>query len=63
MDVAEAAFLETESTLKYQLHLVRRQKNFRSVRPEGFCHYCEEEVQGVKLFCNGKCASSFERKR
>ena len=63
MDVADNAFLEMESTIKYQIHLAKRQKNVRSVKPEGYCHYCEEEVEGERLFCNGKCASSFERKR
>jgi len=62
MDVADEAFLETESNLIYQLNK-NKQRFFRSVKPEGYCHYCEDEVEGEKLFCDGKCATLFERKK
>lgn len=63
MDVADEAFLETESNIAYQIQHSKYQRSFRSVKPEGYCHYCEDEVEGEKLFCNGKCAALFERHR
>lgn len=61
MDVADVAFTESESALNYHLGINRTRRSERSVKPEGFCHYCEDEVEGEKLFCDGKCASLFER--
>lgn len=63
MDVADEAFLETESRLSYILHVNKGKRYSKSVKPEGFCHYCEDEVVGEKLFCDGKCATLFERKK
>lgn len=28
----------------------------------GECHYCGDEVEEPKLFCNGTCATKFARK-
>ena len=63
MDVADKAFFETESNINYQIQYSKHSRSFRSVKPEGYCHYCDNEVGGGKLFCNGKCATLFERHR
>ena len=26
----------------------------------GFCHYCEEEVEGNKVFCDHECSADYE---
>lgn len=31
------------------------------IEPEGWCHCCGEDVAEGALFCNGECASEFER--
>lgn len=63
MNTADFAFLEIESRLQHQLNAAKSYRSDRSVKPEGYCHNCEEEVQGEKLFCNGKCATQFERNK
>ena len=60
---ATESFLETESDLLRHFNHTKQQRHFRSVKPEGYCHYCEDEVEGEKLFCNGKCATLFERQK
>lgn len=61
MDRADRAFVEVDEQLKAEArnHNNASNRSFRSVKPEGFCHTCYEEVEGKKLFCDGKCASKF----
>lgn len=61
MDSADTAFLEIENSIHYQIQVAKNKLSRRSLKPEGYCHYCEDEVEGKKLFCNGKCATLFER--
>lgn len=61
MDTADLANSLVEQKLENHLkhHQLTKDRNFRSVKPEGYCHTCFEEVEGAKLFCDGKCASKF----
>lgn len=35
----------------------------RDLEPEGYCHYCGEDIESPKLFCNGEHAAIFEKRR
>lgn len=61
MDTADLASTLVEQRLENHIkrHQLNASRQFRSVKPEGFCHTCYEEVEGEQLFCNGKCASKF----
>ena len=37
----------------------RQPKN--TISPTGYCHNCGEEVDNPKLFCDGNCASEWEK--
>lgn len=60
MNRGDEAYLTSEQFQQEAMAKHREQKHqFRSVKPEGFCHTCYKEVDGDKLFCNGRCASKF----
>ena len=44
----------TEAALTYR-------KPVPKIAPVGECHFCGDEVEGFKLFCNGQCAARYER--
>lgn len=31
------------------------------IKPNGVCHYCLKVVEKPKLFCNGDCATKFDK--
>lgn len=33
----------------------------KTLQPTGFCHWCNEEVDHPKLYCDGDCASDHAR--
>lgn len=43
-----------EAMLTYRKPEVRLQHT-------GFCHFCEEPVDSPKLFCNGECATQYDK--
>ena len=32
----------------------------RGLQPEGHCHYCYEDVDDNKLFCDSSCAEKYD---
>jgi hypothetical protein len=32
-----------------------------SIHPVGQCHWCEEDLEGLKLFCGSDCATRYNR--
>ena len=61
MDRAEQAASLAQETLDYNIQrAIRNSKRPQaSIKPMGYCHTCDTEVEGEKLFCNGRCASKF----
>ena len=56
MDDADRADQEAESNLAECLYRARAP----ALRPKGRCHFCDEPVDGNKLFCEKACAEDFE---
>jgi hypothetical protein len=53
---------------KAQLHVdnaisaaVQYRKPVPNIHPIGLCHWCEEDLEGLKLFCDGDCATRYNR--
>jgi len=55
MDEADRAQLDIEKELEAQLTY---RKPEPKLQPNGICHYCYEEIEDGKLFCNAACAKS-----
>jgi hypothetical protein len=60
MDVADRAESEVESYVTSQINHNKLLHGCK-ITPKGKCHYCEEPVEHPKLFCNGECASDYDR--
>lgn len=61
MDVIDRASIEEENILKS--HLVVARKNKFHLEPTGYCRYCDEKVEGAKLFCNCDCSTDYEKEQ
>lgn len=63
MDIADEAQVEIDNNLNHYLRTHNSNRRSKpSISPEGYCHNCYEEVVSNKLFCNGKCATEFEKR-
>ena len=51
------AHKHTREALKAQKE---KAKNEKRMEPMGECYFCGEELEGEKLFCNGKHAMDYE---
>lgn len=61
MDIVDKSFEEEQAYLNHKIkHSVKKVHN---IRPDGYCHFCFEEVEENKLFCNKKCADAYELNR
>ncbi|EKD89747.1 MAG: hypothetical protein ACD_33C00002G0039 [uncultured bacterium] len=36
--------------------IVKNRTHNYMLKPEGYCHACGDDVEGVQLFCNNTCA-------
>ena len=53
MDEADLAEVERENALAIAM---RQRKEAPALRPKGVCHFCDEAVDGERLFCDNYCA-------
>lgn len=67
MDVADVASQQAEGMLLECLYLSKQNDRLaKKLHPVGYCHNCYEEFgegKDNKLFCDGICATSYNKKR
>jgi hypothetical protein len=56
-DIADDASCLQEQELNFAFHSRTR----ATLPATGECHFCEEPVEGEKLFCDHHCAKDWER--
>jgi len=61
MDDCDNADKEVENNIRNCIFLSTKLKDKDRIFPNGECHDCYEPVEGNKLFCNNKCASSYHK--
>lgn len=59
MDIADRAEIEEERFITESIRRARQTTN--KLVANGECHYCGEEVEKPKLFCNRDCSFDHER--
>jgi len=42
---------------------VAQVRGARGLRPDGLCHFCDEEVAMPGLFCDADCRDDFEKEQ
>ena len=58
MDLVDQSQVEVDN-INYMA--TQYKKEIPSIVPNGECHFCGEEVEGIKLFCDYKCAQAYEK--
>lgn len=61
MDVIDRASQEEENILIANIAAAKRKT--LHLEPTGKCHFCDEIVEGKKLFCNQDCSSDYDREQ
>ncbi|WP_319557937.1 hypothetical protein [Thiomicrorhabdus sp.] len=60
MDILDQA--EHQESVQREMAIKHaRQAKGPCLTPSGWCHYCGEEVPMPKLFCNGTCATKYNK--
>ena len=59
MDLPDKAFIEEQNYIIGALKSGIK-KNYK-LKPVGECYYCSEEIEEEKLFCDHKCATSYDK--
>lgn len=59
MDLVDEAFVEEQNYISGALKGSKK-KNYK-LMPKGECHYCSEEIEKDKLFCNSDCATNYDK--
>lgn len=62
-DILDQAQLHTENELQEAIIAARSTPVTPGVKPEGYCHYCFEDIEEPQLFCNADCATNHERRK
>lgn len=60
MDLIDQSQVEVDN-INHMASLYK--KEIPSIVPNGECHFCGEEVEGNKLFCNCKCSQAYDKYR
>lgn len=56
MDDVDHANLKSDAMIEAAITQSRRALTQRTLQPVGACHWCNETVSGLKLFCDADCA-------
>lgn len=56
MDQIERSFQEEQANIANRIRIAR--EPHETLKPEGYCHHCYEEIDETHLFCNVKCADA-----
>jgi hypothetical protein len=59
MDVSDRADSEIESSIQEAMY--QASKKSANLKPNGICHYCQETVEGLQLFCDSDCATDHDK--
>lgn len=62
MDVADKAEAQEAMQREAAINAARINQGPK-LQHTGLCHYCEEEVEAPKLFCDGHCAGRYEQRK
>lgn len=58
---------DLDRAVEYQQRMIDAALTHRAPAPElprtGACHYCEEPVSEIQLFCDSDCAQDWEREQ
>lgn len=57
-DILDKSTRQQEVVMKSLLSV---RKEVPDIKPTGRCHYCDEDIEEPKLFCDGDCADDFEK--
>lgn len=60
MDIVDRASDEADRILENQIAAVKRIKHLKH---NNKCHYCEEGIEGKKLFCNAFCSEDYDKEQ
>ena len=60
MDFVDQSQVEVDN-INYMATQYR--KEIPRIVPNGECHFCGEEVEGIKLFCDCKCSEAYDKYR
>lgn len=58
-DTIDRASKEVDATIESQIRA--SVKPVLGLEHDKYCHYCGEDVEPPKLFCNGECASKHDK--
>ena len=62
MDIADQA--EQQEAMQREVSIKAARENAGTkLQHTGECHYCTEEIEPPKLFCDGNCAKRYELKK
>jgi hypothetical protein len=59
-DVADQAQGVIDAFISAAISNARTVPNSK-IRPQGTCHYCDEDVGKAQLFCDARCATDYEK--
>lgn len=62
-DVIDQAQDHVEVELSNAIAFARNNQVQSNLSPEGYCHYCFEDIDDPQLFCNSDCANSHDRRQ
>lgn len=62
-DMIDASQITQEVELQYHIEKQLNTVVAKGPSPEGYCHYCYEDVTEEQLFCNSDCADGYERRK
>ena len=58
-DIADNSFNEEQAYIEENRRNVKTKK-YAKLNPVGYCHFCFENLDDKKLFCNDKCATIYD---
>ena len=61
MDVIDRASQEEENIL--QANIAAAKRKTVHLEPDGKCKFCDDLVEGKKLFCNQDCSSDYDKEQ
>ncbi len=61
MDVIDVASEQEAVMLSAQIQQASKTRN--KITPKGKCHFCDEDAEEQKLFCNSDCSSDYEKEQ
>lgn len=59
-DEADRAEQRIEEVVDDGLAAIRRRMEYRELEPCGACHWCNDAVNGRRLFCSPECSADYE---